>query len=167
MEPAIKPAVEQSKTGKVLILATSMTLSSERYYHLLERFSEKSDFIHQACPGLVEIIENMTLEEIASRSLIEKYISPAINNEVDSIVLGCTHYPFLKKQMALMVGEHINIIETSEAVTRQVNKKLKGSQTQTIEQQKKAMFYSTGDLEHFKKQINTYWSGNIGEVRIL
>ena len=169
MEPAIKPAAEQSKTGKVLILATSMTLSSDRYYHLLERFSDQSEFIHQACPGLVDIVENMEIQTPESRSLNKKYIGPAINDNVDSIVLGCTHYPFLKSLINELTSHDVNIIETTEAVTRQVMKKLstfKPARTNTSATEKQQLFYTTGELNHFKKQIAFYWQEPVNMAQI-
>ena len=168
MEPAIKPAAEQSKTGKVLILATSMTLSSDRYYHLLERFSDESEFVHQACPGLVEIIENMEIENPDSKTLVEKYIQPALKDNVDSIVLGCTHYPFIKGLIKEIVDNHVSIIETSEAVTRQVLKKIKEltqEESSNIKENKQD-FYTTGELVHYEKQVHHYWDEPVGNMQV-
>ena len=168
MEPAIKPAAEQSQTGKVLIMATTMTLSSDRYYHLLERFAEQSQFIHQACPGLVEIVENMEVEKPEAKQLIHQYVQPALENDIDSIVLGCTHYPFMKDIIRELVGDHISIIETSEAVSRQVVKKLQTITTikKPVEKFPEQNFYTTGSLEHFKSQVAYYWINPINKVII-
>ena len=157
MEPAVKPAVENSKKGIVGILATTMTLSSHRYAHLLERFACGAQVIEQACPGLVEQVEKMQLDSDLTQQLLHRYLDPLINNHVDAVVLGCTHYPFLRKQIESITGEHVNVIDTAAAVTRELRRKLELINKADSEQKRVIDFMTTGSVEHFQEQLDFFW----------
>lgn len=166
MEPAVKPAVETSKQGKVGILATEMTLSSKRYISLLERFAIQTKVIEQACPGLVEQIEALNIESVETEKLIQKYIEPMLQESVDAIVLGCTHYPFIRDQILKKVNEEITIIDTAYAVVKELKNKLpknKRSKNQLLQYQ----FYTTGSVIHFQKQLDVYWLDQVRGKSLL
>src|SRR5262245_56787036 len=95
-EPAIKPAASTTKTGVIGVLATSATLSSAKFARLVTQFGQYVEIVAQACPGLVEQVEAGELKSEATRALVEQYVRPLIGRRVDTIVLGCTHYPFLE-----------------------------------------------------------------------
>ena len=155
MEPAIKPAVKRSRQKTVGILATTRTLSSERYAQLLEKFTQTTDVYEQACTGLVEKVEQMQLEDQQTSALLIQYLKPLIEKNIDTIVLGCTHYPLLKEQIQTICGEQIHIIDTASAVTQEVNRKI--SENNIDDSKSCQTFYTTGDIEHFQKQLNKYW----------
>ena len=96
MEPAIKPATKSTKCKRVGILATNGTLESAKFSALLETYSGDIKFYTQPCPGLVELIEQGHINNLPTKNLIQKYLNPFIKAEVDTIVLGCTHYIFIK-----------------------------------------------------------------------
>lgn len=156
MEPAVKPGVRKSRNKNVGILATTMTLSSRRYMNLLERFAVDAQVIEQPCPGLVEQVEAMDLESETLNYLLHKYIDPLVEKDIDTIVLGCTHYPFLKDQISGIIGDEIKLIDTAKAVTEELKRKIKNFQRV----QNKTLgnrFYTTGDLMLFQKQLDYYW----------
>jgi len=157
MEPAVKPAVKQSEQGKVGILATSMTLSSQRYSHLLERFAKKAQVIEQACPGLVECVENMAIDSADTRNLLHQYLDPLLERDVDTIVLGCTHYPFLREQIEIVTQRHVSIIDTGEAVTRELKRKLTAMKLNKKALTRQHEFYTTGTKPHFQQQLDYFW----------
>lgn len=156
MEPAVKPAVENSRKGKVGILATTMTLSSHRYAHLLERFASGTEVIEQACPGLVEKVEAMQLDSESTIKLLNQYLDPLLNKNVDAVVLGCTHYPFLRKQIEKITGSEIRVIDTAAAVTRELVRKLE-SMKPDPDKNLNNKFFTTGPLKKFQKQLDYYW----------
>ena len=103
-EPGVKPALEQTKTGKIGVLATPATLKGEKYQELVKQLSVGKDIVlyEQACPGLVEQIERGAIACDTTKTLLNEWLVPMRENSVDTIVLGCTHYP--------LVGEMIEDI---------------------------------------------------------
>lgn len=124
MEPAVKPAVAATQNQKIGILATTGTLQSARFAALLADYGQQVTVKTQACEGLVECIERGELTSPETMALLTRYCAPLIAEGVDTIVLGCTHYPFLKNAIQAVVGECVTLIETGEAVARQLQRQL-------------------------------------------
>jgi glutamate racemase len=124
MEPAVKPAAAATSTGVVGVLATGATLGGERFAGLAERFADGVELITQACPGLVEQIEAGDLDGPATRALVRRYATPLRARGADTIVLGCTHYPFLIPTLREVLGPNVALIDTGAAVARQVERVL-------------------------------------------
>lgn len=117
VEPAIKPAALSSKNGCIGVLATKGTVESERFRELLRR--HQGNFVVQACPGLVEQVEQADFTSCVTVELLEIHLRPLVEAKVDTVVLGCTHYPFLRPTIAHMMGKGVELIETGPAVARQ------------------------------------------------
>lgn len=133
MEPGIKPAAARSESKVVGILATRSTLQSEKFIRLSQLLSleTQTQFIPQACVGLVNQIERGDLNSPAILDLLHQYVPPLLDQGVDTLVLGCTHYPFVATQIKTVIDEyfskktraqfrHIHIIDTGEAVARRL-----------------------------------------------
>ncbi|MFA6922373.1 MAG: glutamate racemase, partial [Gallionella sp.] len=118
MEPAVKPAVAATKSGVVGVLATIGTLESARFAALLERYAGDVQIVTQGCPGLVEQVEKGELHSTETRHLIERYTAPLLEKGADTLILGCTHYPYLASLIREVAGEHITLVDTGEAVAR-------------------------------------------------
>ena len=116
MEPAVKPAVAATRSGVVGILATEGTLNSTKFSILKQRFGKGTRLITQPCPGLVEQVEQGEFSESLTRDLVESYVSPLVKQNVDIIVLGCTHYPFLSEIIEEVAGPGIKIIDTGAEI---------------------------------------------------
>lgn len=124
MEPAVKPAVQHSRSGKVGILATNSTLQSQQYRQLVERFGHHADIIAQPCHGLVECVEKGWLDSEETYRLLDSYLQPLLQQGVDTVVLGCTHYPFLIPVVEAICGPEVRVIDTGIAVARQLQQML-------------------------------------------
>jgi glutamate racemase len=118
MEPAIKPAVAATRSGIVGVLSTVGTARSERLTSLIERFGRGVQILTQPCPGLVECVEAGDLVGPSTRALLEGYTMPLLERGADTLVLGCTHYPFLRPLLRDIVGNDIVVIDTGAAVAR-------------------------------------------------
>jgi glutamate racemase len=129
IEPALKPASLNTKIGKVGVLATASTLQSEQYKNLLFKFTESVDCYEQAAHGLVEQVEAGQLDNIKTQKLLRQYLDPMLKEGVDSIVLGCTHYPFLLPEIKKIVGDDVEIIDTGAAVAEQLSNVLSKDET--------------------------------------
>ncbi len=121
MEPAIKPAVEQTQTGVVGVLATSRTINSNNFQILFSRFAEQAKIIPQPCPGLVDQVEKGDLDGILTRSLISQFVQPLLAQSTDTLVLGCTHYPFLKPVIQEIAGVQVKVIDSGAAIAKRLH----------------------------------------------
>ena len=124
MEPAVKPAAAASRSGIIGVLATTGTLQSAQFAALLESYGRNVEVVTQACVGLVECVERGELSHDSTRAMVKQYCQPLLDEGADSIVLGCTHYPFLKPLIQEVVGEGVVLIDTGAAVAKQLNCRL-------------------------------------------
>ena len=124
MEPAVKPAATHTRSGSVGVLATSRTIDSENFARLHQRFGTDVRILKQACPGLVEQVEAGNLSGRETRILVEQYVLPLLEQGVDTLVLGCTHYPFLTPLIQQVAGSSVTIIDPSPAIARELRRRL-------------------------------------------
>jgi len=119
-EPGIKPAIEQTRTGKIGVLATPATLQGDKYQTLAQTLSSQKsvDIFEQACPGLVEQIEKGEMDSDVTKGLLEKWLAPMRQNNVDTIVLGCTHYPLVGQSIEKIMACNVSLIHTAEAISK-------------------------------------------------
>jgi glutamate racemase len=127
MEPAVKPAALSTQTGVVGVLATRGTLSSENFAKLTTRFGAHAEILVQPCPGLVEQIEAGDLAGDKTKVLLTQYLEPLLLRHADTIVLGCTHYPFLVPLIHKIAGAKVTIIDPAPAVARELHRRLAGA----------------------------------------
>ncbi len=125
IEPAIKPAAEQSTRKKVGILATKGTLNSSLFHETYQRFGKDIELTTQVGSGLVQLIENGNMYSSAMTELLKRYLQPMIDSEVDHLVLGCTHYPFLKDQIQALTPKEIELVDSGKAVAKQAERLLR------------------------------------------
>jgi glutamate racemase len=124
MEPAVKPAVAATRNGIVGVLATEGTLSSGRFAALLSQYAGRVRVITQPCPGLVEAVEHGDLEAPELVVLVRRYLTPLLEAGADTLILGCTHYPFLRNHIARLAGPDVRLIDTGAAVARELQRRL-------------------------------------------
>jgi glutamate racemase len=124
MEPAVKPAAAATRSGVVGVLATTGTLASARFAALLDTVGRDIRVITRPGTGLVEAVERGELDTPATRALVASHITPLLAAGADTIVLGCTHYPFLRTLIEQAAGPHVSVIDTGDAVARQLARKL-------------------------------------------
>ena len=124
MEPAVKPAAAASKNNVIGVLATTGTLQSAQFAALLEHYGHGVQVVTQACVGLVERIEQGLLDQPETIAMLNTYCQPLINAGADTIVLGCTHYPFVRTQIQKIVGPDVTLIDTGAAVAKRLQQVL-------------------------------------------
>jgi glutamate racemase len=157
MEPALKPAVAVSKSGVVGVLATTGTLESARFAALLERYGSDVEIVTQGCPGLVEQVEQGDLLGAKTRELITRYTTPLLARGADTLILGCTHYPFLSKIIREVLGEHITLVDTGAAVARQVQRCIPSALSATCPTEPSAQFFSSGNSTTASPILSLLW----------
>jgi glutamate racemase len=124
MEPAVKPAAERTESKKVGVIATPVTFEGELFAELVERFAADVEVYTQVCPGLVERVEAGLMEDVETEELLADHLKPMLEAGIDSLVLGCTHYAFLRKTIERVVGPGVTVIDPSPAVARQTGRVL-------------------------------------------
>ena len=158
VEPAIKPAAKISKNKNIGILVTQATSKNIRFKTLVEQYKNDNTVHIQPCAGLVEMIEQGQLTSEACKQLLWQYLTPLLENNIDTLVLGCTHYPFLRNQITTFIGNKINIIETAAPVTTQLSKILeKNAITALKNQQACYQFYSSNHSTQQQQLISQLW----------
>ena len=155
VEPALKPAVQLSKTKRIAVMATRGTLESAKFAALKASFSDQAEFIIQPCDGLAAAIEAQNTPKIIA--LLAIY-TPAIgifgtqNEQIDTLVLGCTHYPFISDLLRVHTGADVQYIDTGIPVARQTRRLLEAAGTlNTSLDSADLQLYTTGDLDSFAK----------------
>ena len=133
MEPAVKPAAEQTQSGVVGVLATPATFQGELYASVLERFASGVTVMQDTCAGLVSQIEKGELDSPATRTILENALKPMLAHGIDRVVMGCTHYPFVIPLIEAIVGPQVKVIDPAPAVARQVGRVLAARGLQTAQ----------------------------------
>lgn len=124
MEPAVKPAAEQTRSGVVGVLATPATFQGALYSSVVERFANDVILIQDTCPGLVGQIEAGQLASPETRAILEHALQPMLEHGIDTLVLGCTHYPFVIPLIEEIAGPGVRVIDPAPAIARQVERLL-------------------------------------------
>ena len=151
MEPAIKPAVEKTKTGAIGVIATQATFESARFARVVDRFAKGVRVLAQPSPDLVIQVERGEFDTPRTRQILHHYLDPLLADGIDSIVLGCTHYSFLAKAIREVVGDTVEIVDPAPAVAKQVKRVLDqqgltASSPLTSDPKRAITAYTSGDL---------------------
>lgn len=124
IEPALKPAVELQRRGKILIMATTVTLAESKFSNLMKSFEKVADIVPLPCPGLAELIESGNLDGVEVEHYLKNKLLNYIGSNISSVVLGCTHYPFVKKQLYTLLGNDVPILDGSCGTAKQLRRLL-------------------------------------------
>lgn len=155
MEPAVKPAAEQTQTGVVGVLATPATFQGALYASVIERFANGVTVLQDTCPGLVAQIEAGKLNEHETRRILKAALDPMLDQGIDTIVLGCTHYPFVIPLIQDITGPKVRVIDPAPAVARQIVRRLEASdQFNPDPIRKPPRYLTTGDPMQLQKLLS-------------
>lgn len=162
MEPAIKPAVAASRSGRIGVLATAGTLKSEKFDVLVKQHAAQVQVLSQPCPGLVEEIEKGDFESAALSCLLQQYLAPLLATQVDALILGCTHYPLVRQQIALIVGDNVQIIDSGAAVARRLRQQLEEHHLLAPAEGVAAVqWWTSGDVVSAEEIIGRLWGQKV------
>ncbi len=162
MEPAIKPAAEKTRSRIIGVLATNGTLKSERFANLHARHNNGVEIVVQPCSGWVELVERGDLSSAIALALVSRYVTPLIEKGADTLVLGCTHYPFLRELIQAVAGDAVVIIDPSPAVARELQRRLQLQQL--LNQQSSAgeeQFWTSGEPTLTTQTLSLLWNSTV------
>jgi glutamate racemase len=154
IEPAIKPAAIKTVTGKIGVLATKGTLSSNLFNSTSTYHASNIEIIEENGDGLVELIEAGIFEGVEIENILHKHLDFMITKKIDYLVLGCTHYPFLNKLLSKILPSSVKIIDSGEAVAKQTKTLLINNKIENKSNQGKYSFYYNGDSASLNKVLN-------------
>ena len=162
MEPAVKPAVALSRSKVIGVLATSRTLASERFARLANNFGRGVRVILQPCPGFVELVERGETDSPRAFDLVRQHVSPLVEQGADTLVLGCTHYPFLLPVIKEIAGPEVTVLDASLPVARRVQSVLQAEGLLANRERPGAeRFWTSGDPRKVAPVISKLWGRNV------
>ncbi|TAK35537.1 MAG: glutamate racemase [Chloroflexota bacterium] len=160
MVPAVKPATLSTASRRVGVLATRATIQAELFADLLSQFAEGVEVYPQACPGLVELVEAGRTDLAHSEQLLRRYVEPLLEKGIDRLVLGCTHYPFLRASIESIVGPAVSVIDSGAAIARQVQRVLESRGALSNRGAVGVLrLHTSGDRELFKRTVRALLDG--------
>ena len=124
IEPALKPAVKLNRKGNIIIMATPMTLREKKFKLLMDKYKSESNIVSLPCAGLVEFIEQGMLEGEKLENYLKEKFKTYLEDDISAIVLGCTHYPFIKKALSNVIGDDIPLIDGGLGTSHELKRKL-------------------------------------------
>lgn len=151
--PGIKPAAHLTKVGKIGVLATPTTAESEPLAQLIQQFAYGVTVMTQVCPDLVALVEQGTIEGPRVEELLDRHLGALLDTGVDVIVLGCTHYPFLRDQIQRKCGPGVTLVDPSDAVARQLGRVLEGAGLAADTANGSTRYYTSGDAREVEDAL--------------
>lgn len=152
IEPGARAALSATKSGRVGVIGTEGTIESQAYSEAIHRLKSSIEVFGQACPLIVPLVEEGWLDKPVALEIVKEYLTPLLENRIDSMVLGCTHYPLLKNLLAQVVGPQVKLIDSAEETARMVGKQLKEQQLEaTSARTTLRKFYVSDAPEKFEK----------------
>mgnify|MGYP005902307745 FL=1 len=152
IEPAIKPAVEYKENSRVVVIATPMTLKQEKFQKLMEKYDGQAEIVPLPCPGLMEFVERGDLEGDDLYKYLNILFGSVNQKKIDSVVLGCTHYPFAINAIKNVVGDDVKIFDGGEGTAREMRRRLaEAGLINNSGKKGKVKFINSKDTEEEKK----------------
>lgn len=152
IEPGAKKAVEVSRNQRIAVLGTQATIRSGAYQEAIHKLAPNATVFPIPCPLLVHLVEENWIEHPATRLIIQEYLHPLKGKEIDTLLLGCTHYPLLKKVIQEEVGEKITLVDSASTCAEEVASILKKNSLLSSQLQGEHHYYSSDDPEKFRQQ---------------
>lgn len=150
--PAVKPAAEKTKTGTVAIISTPSTSQSRTLKNLIDNYCRDINVLNIGCKNLENTVEEGEFDNASTDDLLFKYLEKVKNSKADCIVLGCTHYPFLKHHIRKFIGRPIELIDGGKAIARQTNNLLQNNFLENNQKNKgSTVYFTTGDSSKFSR----------------
>ena len=167
IEPAVKPAASRTRSRVVGVLATTGTVSSPNMSKLLANYGSDVEFVIQPCPGLADRVEQGELASDDTRALVTRYVKPIVDKGADIIVLGCTHYPFLRPLIQEAAGAAVDVIDPAMPVARELRRRLEAAGlSNTAAEAGTERFWTTGAVEIVGPIVRQLW-GKTAEVSLM
>ena len=162
MEPGVKPAARCTESGVIGVLATAGTLASRRFRNLMHKHAGSAKVIAQDCPGWVELVESGEWRSPSAREKLRLAVHPVLHAGADVLVIGCTHYPFLRPALAEIAGAGVTILDTGDAVARELKRRLgQNGLIRHSEESGSIDFRTSGEVDAVRPVMERLWGAPI------
>lgn len=165
VEPAAKAAVEATKNGRIAVIGTSGTIRSKAYEKEINKLTEDAEIISTACPMFVPLVENGYLDHDATRLIAKEYLKDTIESGADTVILGCTHYPMLKKIIAEILGEKAVLVDVGQAAADYLKEILKNADNLCAPKKPLYEFYASDCAGGFEEMAQMFLKRNLGNLK--
>ncbi|MBI2031670.1 MAG: glutamate racemase [Candidatus Levybacteria bacterium] len=159
--PVVKTASKLTKNGRIGILSTKQTAKSKYQRGLIEKFTDGLKVLNLGTDKLVPIIETGEHKDI---KILREELEPFLKFDIDTLALGCSHFPFLRKEIKQILGGKVRILDSGGAVARQVGRVLKNNHSLSVSQKQSSLLYTTGNVEKFQKNSSTLLGKRYAEM---
>jgi len=156
IKPGVREALKRSKSARIGIIGTESTISSGVYADEIRSINKSAHVAQKACPIFVPLVENMWFDGDITARVARKYLSPLLKRKIDSLILGCTHYPLLKKVIQRVVGRKVALIDSSTQVAKYAKELLGKNGLESGAKKGKARFFATDDTKKFEKLARVF-----------
>ena len=161
VEPAVKPAAAATRNRRIGVMATEAMLRADRFRRLVDRYAADIELHAQACPGLVEFVEAGDTDSAAVRERLTMLLEPLRSAGVDTVVLGCTHYPLLRSAIAETMGPEVALLDSGEAVARQTERVLEEAGALASSGSGGIQVLATGDATQLEQAVGRLWGESV------
>jgi len=161
IEPGVREALRRSKTKRIGVIGTEATISSSAYKKELKSLDKRIFVVQKSCPLFVPLVENMWLEGSITFNIVKKYLSDILDKKIDSLILGCTHYPLLKNVIRKVAGKNIALIDSSMAVAEHTKQLLENKSLLNGAANGNAQFFVTDDTKTFTRLAKSFLKKSI------
>lgn len=151
--PVVKTAAEKSKTKKIGILSTILTSQSEYHKNLIKTFANDCEVVNIGTDNLVPLIEKGDIDSLNVKKTLQEDLRPFKESRIDALALGCSHFPFLKKEIQKILGPDVQVLDSGGAIARQVKRVLTNNNALSLQEKPAYRLYTTGDLGSYKKVV--------------
>ena len=166
IEPGAQKAVQTTKNGRIAVLGTEATIKSNAYPKAILKKSARAKIIQQACPLFVPLVEENWANKPATRLVAQTYLAPVLKSRADTVILGCTHYPVLKKMIASILGPHVHLVDSADTLAQAAKVFLQDHQQNETSGRGQLTVYASDDPARFKRLAAYLLKEKIGTVRL-
>ena len=153
IEPAVKPAVLSKNYPNVVVMATPMTIREEKFHNLMDRYMGMAQIIPLPCPGLMEYIERGDIESEKLEHFLEKLFEPFEKAKLDAVVLGCTHYPFVSRELKKVLGGSVRLFEGGPGTARETKRRIEAAGLLRVSKEKGSVRFENSEQSDGKKEL--------------
>lgn len=154
IEPALKPAVLSKKNPNVIVMATPMTLREEKFHKLMERYTEQAKITPLPCAGLVEYIEQGDVQSEELENFLENLFAPFQKETIDAVVLGCTHYPFVSRELQKVLGENVRLFDGGAGTARETKRRIAQEGLLNDSKERGTILFENSENSESKKELS-------------
>jgi len=166
IKPGVEEALKATKTGRIGVIGTEATISSDTYKRRIKFANKRCLVVQKACPLFVSLVENKWLADDITLKIVKKYLEPVLEKKIDTLILGCTHYPLLKDAIHKTAGKNVKLVDSSQAVAKYAKRIFERNRLLSGAKRGGAEFFASDDTKSFVKLARVFLKRNITAKKV-